>query len=289
MTEKKADMLLLLAAVVWGSSYVFSNILLDDGLPSLQIMALRFLLSCIGMILVFNKKLFAGFSPDAVKCGVAIGVSHFCGLLLELKGIELSSASKAGFLVSTNVIFLPFLIWIVFKKRPKTSIIFCTITTFFGIGLLSLKSDITFNLGDFLLVVAGLMYAISTAALLKLAKNASRIQITFFQFVSITLLSAVFLIFTGGVKLNISAESWGSLIYLAATCSILCYILKNWALKFTSATRGTIILSTEGIFTAILSAIILREMMTPRMIIGALIIFGSIIYAELHSDTKDID
>jgi len=281
MTERKADLLLFTAAVLWGSSYVFSDILLVDGLSTLQIMAVRFCMAAAGISAVFNKRLFGNFSKDAVKCGATIGIMHFFGIMLELKGLELSPASKAGFLVSVNVIFVPVLMWLVGKNKPKARLALCAVSTFFGVALMSLKSNMTIGVGELMLLAAGFLYAASTVALVILSKNASSIQITFVQFVAIAALSVVSLLFVHMPPVHISASAWGALIFLAAVCSVFCYILKNWAIKFTSATKGTIILSTEGIFTAILSGIILHQMLTPRMIAGAAIIFASVLYAEL--------
>ena len=112
MSQNKADFLLFTAAFVWGSSYGFMK-LGAETMPPVSIAALRCLFAFFILLPFFMKRLrktdgkilkysaITGF----LIAGVFIGVIY---------GVIGTSASTAGFLISTSVIMVPILhgLWI---------------------------------------------------------------------------------------------------------------------------------------------------------------------------------
>src|SRR5699024_10078655 len=91
----------------------------------------------------------------------------------------------------------------------------------------------------------------------------------------------VVLLFQGDVTFAMEREGWYAIIYLAIFSTTIAYVCQNWAFQYTTATRAAIILSTEALFGTIMSVLILHEVLSGRMIFGAILIMLAILIAEL--------
>ena len=60
-------------------------------------------------------------------------------------------------------------------------------------------------------------------------------------------------------------------------------MIKNITIRYMSPVRCSLILSTESVFCAILSAIILHERITLRMLFGIVLIFSGVLLEQLRS------
>lgn len=77
--------------------------------------------------------------------------------------------------------------------------------------------------------------------------------------------------------------------YLGIFCTGIAYFLQTLAQKYTKSTHTAIILSLEAVFGSILAIIFMHEIFTPRMIVGCIIIFVSILVIELKGSGESIE
>jgi len=73
---------------------------------------------------------------------------------------------------------------------------------------------------------------------------------------------------------------YGNIAYLIFVSTLLAYLLQTYAQKFTSANSASLILSMEALFASLFSYLLLHEVMTPLMMLGAILIFLSVIFLE---------
>ena len=73
-----------------------------------------------------------------------------------------------------------------------------------------------------------------------------------------------------------------ALLEQAGIPTVACFIIKNIAIRYMDPVRCTMILSTESVFCAIVSWLLLREVMTPRMLLGAALIFAGVLMEVLR-------
>lgn len=66
----------------------------------------------------------------------------------------------------------------------------------------------------------------------------------------------------------------------------MCYLIKNIAIKHIHPVRCTLILSVECIFCALISAVLLRDVLTLKMLLGAVLIVGGILLEILRPGQK---
>lgn len=274
--ENKAAALLLFAAFMWGSSFVGSKICLNAGLKPFETVFYRMVIGTAGVALLFRKEL-RHFTRDSLKTGLLLGVNTALIYTAEMYGISMVETTKASFLTSTNIVMMPFLCAVVFKTPPKLRSFLAAIVTISGVAVMSLTGSEKFAMagGDVLLLCAGFFYATASIIVAKYGRNASTVQITFLQLFVSMVYTGVMMLFEGKAGVY-EPQTIGALLYLAIGPTLICFLIKNFALQYLTPIKCTLILSTEGVFCALLSVLILHDHVTLKMLIGILLIFTGI-------------
>ena len=141
MNSKKAELLMVSVSFVWGSSYLLMKIGLGSIAP-FNLIALRFGIAFLFMTLIFLPKYRLAKRSDMVK-GILMGILLFLTFSGMVYGVNRTTASAAGFLASTTVIFIPILESLIRKKLPHRLVLFSIALA--GSGLYLLLSMIQFG------------------------------------------------------------------------------------------------------------------------------------------------
>ena len=99
--------------------------------------------------------------------------------------------------------------------------------------------------------------------------------------ITASILSAIFLLLKGDLKINIPESIMGDMIYLAVFPTFLCYTMQIKAQKHTIATHAAIIMSLESVFATLLAVLFLKEKINFQMVVGFIFIFTSVLTSEL--------
>lgn len=134
-----------------------------------------------------------------LKCGILIGIALFASYAFQTYGVKYTTAGNNAFLTTTYVIMVPFLYWIVTKKRPDVFTLSAAVLAMAGIGLLTLGNGIaSINKGDLLTVLCGLTFAIHILMLSTYTKAHDVSLMTFLQLATAGVLGWIFAPFTEG-------------------------------------------------------------------------------------------
>lgn len=279
MKKYIGDGMLLVTALVWGSGFVVSAIALEQLTP-FQVLAGRFLIAAIILSILFNKR-FKTFTKNTIWQGVLLGVFLYIGFALQTYGLEHTTPSKNAFLTAINVIIVPLIGYLIYKRKIDQHELLGSILTIIGIGFLSLQDSFTINIGDFLSILCAFAFAFSIYYTSVFVQKEDAISLTIIQFITTAILSVLGMTVVGEIPTSIDTQSIYAVIYLGIFSTTLAYAFQNIGQKYTTATRAAIILSLEAFFGTILSVLILKEVLTTKMIIGAVLIMVAILIAEL--------
>ena len=279
--EKKAAGLLLFASFLWGSSFVGSKICLNAGLLPFETVFYRMAAGTAMMGALFHKQL-RRIPKRAAAAGVLLGVITSAVYTFEMYGVSMTEAAKASFLTSSSTVMMPFLYAAFFRTRPSPRSVLAGLLTLSGIWFLSLAGASAGGvaLGDILLLITAFLYAMNSIAAAKLGQDSSPVQITFLQFLITMLVTGAMTLVQGRCG-SYPKEVIGALAYLAVGPTMICFLIKNYAIQHISPVKCTLILATEGVFCAVLSMILLQEKLTLFMCFGILLIFCGILTEEL--------
>ncbi|HFL3828450.1 TPA: DMT family transporter [Clostridioides difficile] len=281
MTSKRslyADLSLLIVAIIWGSGFIATKNTLNYMTPY-YLLAYRFMISFLLMSVVFFKRL-RKIKVEDLKAGIIIGIFLFGGFATQTVGLKYTTAGKQAFITATNVVMVPFIYWVISKKRPDRYEIIATFLCFIGIGILSLESNLKIGQGEFLTFICAIFFALHISAIGYFAKKHDTVVLSVVQIFVAAILSTIFAVLFEPKMNSISKEALLSLLYLGIFSTLIAFLIQNIAQKYTSSTHAAIILSLESVFGGLLSLIFLKEPFTIRFLIGCLSILISIITTE---------
>ena len=235
-------------------------------------MMVRFLLASVlmGMISMGQHKKEGKLEnrAGAIKAGILMGIALFAGFALQIIGLQYTTPSKNAFLTALNVVIVPFIAFIILKKKVGMKGIIGAIMSVIGVALLSLNGNLTLSLGDGLTLLCAVGFAFQIFFTGEFVKKYPASVLNMVQMITAFVLSAVSLVIFGENDFQVTTQGWLSVLYLGVISTTVCYLLQTACQKYVDETKAAIVLSMESVFGTIFSIIILHEVITLRMVIG---------------------
>ncbi|WP_043930541.1 DMT family transporter [Bacillus sp. EB01] len=278
MRKYLGEIFLTITAVIWGSGFVASAIALDHWTPY-QILAGRFVIGAIILCAIFFRKL-KGISRKTITQGVILGIFLYGAFALQTVGLQFTTPSKNAFLTAVNVVIVPFIAFIFYKRKVDAFELVGAIMAMVGVGVLSLKVTGGVNIGDLLTLGCAVFFALQIFYTAKYVKDSDPILLTLMQMIAAAAIGLIVVIFKGDPVGHIESEGMLSLLYLGVFSTTVAYLLQTVAQKWMSETTAAIILSTESFWGMVFSVALLGEVMTIKMLIGAILILSAIMISE---------
>lgn len=275
-----------LVVIIWGTTFVSTKVLIQNGLGPIEIMFYRFVLAYFCLLMVSHKRLWADNWKDEfmlMLSGLTGGTFYF---IAENTALGITQASNVALLVCTTPIFTALLVHWIFKEPLRRNMIIGSIIALIGVGLVVFSGSVLLQinpLGDFLSIMAALMWAVYCLILKPLGKKYPTAFITRKVFLySVISLLVYFLFDPLQVKIEVLFHPVVTLnlLFLGIVASMLCFIAWNAAVKVLGPSRTANYIYVQPFSTLVLSSIILSEVITLASMIGALCIIGGVYLAE---------
>lgn len=275
-----SDVLLLLVALVWGTSYGVAKQALAF-YPVLGFLAVRF---CLTFLILLPQLRGAGRSAWAP--GLPLGGVMLAIFLCETYGVLLTSASNAAFLISLCVVITPFVEWLLLGERPDGRLLPAVGLSLLGTWLLSGGVDLQFNLGDGLMLLAALLRALLVCLTRRLTADSqvpalalTAVQTGVIGFGCLLLGS---LLLPGGLPpLPTAPAFWAGSLYLVLFATLFAFFVQNHALRRSSPTRVALLMGSEPLFGALFAVLWLSEQLSLQAWLGGLLIVGATLWTSL--------
>lgn len=279
MSRYYGEIGLIITAIIWGSGFVATAVSLEYYTPY-QNMAVRFMIGGLLLSLVFYKKLKC-INRSLLLKGVILGVILYVAFALQTVGLQFTTPSKNAFITAVNVVIVPFIAFFFYKRPLDRSELIGSIAAMTGVGIMSLQLSGAINFGDFLTLLCAFAFAFHIIYTAKYVKNEDPILLTLIQLLTAAVIGVVVIILKGEIAMPFEGRALLPLIYLGVFSTTIAYLLQTAAQKYISETKAAIILSTEALWGMIFSILILSEVITIRMGVGAVLILFAILISEL--------
>lgn len=287
-------LMIVAATLIWGSSFVTMKDSLDFMPPS-WLIGIRFLITSLLLAVVFWKRVRTCLSGKAFIAGSVLGALIFAAYWFQTVGLAFTTPGKNAFLTATYCVIVPFIYWIVAKRRPTIFNIVAAVLCIAGVGFVSLSNE-TFSIefGDGMTLVCGVLFAAHIVAAAAYAKKHDIIVLTVYQFFA----SGIFGIIVGALTeplptmAALDPTMLLNMAYLIVFCSCIAMGFQNAALAHVPPSQAAILLSLESVFGVIFSVILYGEALSGALVVGFVLIFTSIILSEAFPRKKpptDID
>jgi drug/metabolite transporter (DMT)-like permease len=258
--ERNASVFLLLNAILWGSSYIWSKMLLGY-LPYFTILFAFSLGGLLSISIIFFKRI-RSIHKKNVIIGMSIGCfwilsNIFC--MLALKG---TSSSNTAFIVQLSVIITPLLMSIYRKKLPGSRAVFSAIAALAGLLLLTCDfKSFSFQQGDLFALCNAVFFSLYLVALKIYSGKTDPVQFTFVQHVAGTvvfLFMALFFEMRQVTASSIDIKGYAILI-LSMAISVFTILIQSSAIKYVRPEKATVIYTLEPLTAAVLAYILSGE------------------------------
>lgn len=292
----KGNMLLILAALLWGVSFVMQNkagaVLSPFAINGIRSIIGSFVL--IPVILIFSKKSGRPFfentkkeRKDLLLAGVLCGVFLCIATNFQQFGIilypdEAAASGRSGFITALYVVLVP-VFGIFMKKRVGFTVWIGVFLAVIGMCLLCMSGGIgNIYIGDLIVFCCTFAFTMQIICIDKFADRVDGIKLSSLQFLVCGIMSLIMmLIFEEPTLADIKLAA-PYILYLGVVSCGTAYTLQIVGQQYSkNPTVASILMSLESVFAAISGAIILGERFTLRETLGCLIMFGAIIFAQL--------
>ena len=275
---------LLLIGILWGMGFVTVKIGLNAGMNTFYLMWLRFLGSFVLLSILFRKKI-KKVSKDDLKAGVILGIIQYFGYVFQTYGAAHTTVGKNAFFTAINVIIVPYIFWILNKKRPDIFSFSASIICLIGVGIMSLDSNLNFthlNKGDVMTIISAFFFALQVAYTGYFGRKVHPMNLVLLQMLVGGLLFAGTQFATSGLRevIPLRGETLMAIIYAVVFSTAIPMLLQIYCQRLTTPTKASILMSTESMFAPIFAFFVLGEMMTLRVALGAVFILFSVVVSE---------
>ena len=273
---------------IWGTTFIAQDTGMDKIGP-LTFNATRFFVGFLSImpiaLLIEKKKISKEINNNKklfFKLLFWIGLFLFLGTFLQQAALLYTDVANAAFFTIFYVPMVPIILFFIYSKSIHWSIWPSVLFCLFGVYLLSDFSDATIRLGDGLVILCALFWALHIIFIGNFIKNFN-LPLFFgaLQALVVSFFSFIFAIFFETITIsNILNESI-SIIYAGVLSGGIAFTLQIYAQKNISPAPAGIIFSLEGVFATIAAWIILNQILDINNVIGCFLIICGVLFSQL--------
>ncbi|WP_339510651.1 DMT family transporter [Pseudomonas sp. RL_15y_Pfl2_60] len=288
----RADLLMLVTAMIWGSAFVAQRLGMDSIGPFLY-SGLRFSLAAVVLLAILpllsrNK---AASKPAVDKSllsgGAIMGVALAVGINLQQVGLLFTSVTNSGFITGLYVIIVPIL-GLFIGQRSGMGIWLGASLAVIGMFLLSVGEGFTVASGDWLQLAGAFVWGLHVLLVGFFATRHDPLRLAVIQFITCAAISMVLALIFEPFALDAIAAAAPAIIYGGIFGVAIGFTLQVVAQKHAIASHAAIILSLEAVFAAIAGAILLNETLHLRGYIGCTLMFAGMLLAQLWPHKPEV-
>ncbi len=279
MTRSKANIIILLATIFWGTSYTLTKI----GLGSFgvfNLIAIRFL---VGFgVAAFALRRHMVLKGKVLYYSAGLGALLFMAFTTMTLALKYTSASNVGFLVGSLVVIIPIISSLILREKIERRVVFASPAAFIGIALITMNEGVTMNRGDLLALLCAGLFALHIVFTGKLTKRVDSLSLGVLQLGVVGGMSLPVALLSENFQLPSSVNLWLIVLFLSIMSTAFGYVAQTVAQQETSPEVTGVIISLEPLFSAVVAYIVLGEVMSIIGIIGGFILLGSILLVQLE-------
>ena len=282
MRRIHADLLLVLAAVVWGVAFVFQKTAMGYIGPFLFIAARSAVAVLVLVPFAYREGRGTGriVPPGLLPIATLSGAAFFTGAAFQQIGLVTATATNAGFLTALYVVFTPFLVWLAFGRAPVWIVWPAVALSFVGTWLLGGGTLSAFGSGDLLIAISAFFWAAHVVTVSRASRLARPVTFTTIQFSIVGALGLAGALLFEPISLAAIAAAWREIAYVGLLSSALTFTLLAIAVKYTPPTEAAIIVSSETLFAALAAYLMLGERLSLVGWCGAGLILSAVLLVQ---------
>lgn len=288
----KYNLMLILAALIWGSAFVAQSV----GMDYIGPYTFNSVRSFLGSIILLPVIRFMDKGKSAeerkkedrkkedrkvlVKGGIFCGIILTFSTLLQQIGLVYTSAGKAGFITALYILIVPILGLFIGKKVGTKTWIGVALAVV-GMYLLCITSGFSIAFGDLMVLLCAFVFSLHILAVDYFSPKVDGVKLSCIQFFVCGILSGIPMMIFEQPQMGQIMDAWLPIAYAGILSSGVAYTLQIISQKHLNPTVASLLMSLESVFAVLTGWLILHEKLTLREFLGCVLVFVAIILAQL--------
>lgn len=295
-SQLKYVLLLLLAAVIWGSAFVAQQVGMDHVGP-FTFTVVRNILAVLALTPLIllgvgepNADVSAAKNSPPLarqdsrrllwRSGMVLGLFLTLAMNLQQIGLIYTTPGKAGFITAFYIVLVPIFLRVK-GRRIKPIIWLAALLSFAGLFLLSINESWSVGVGELLVFICAIVYTFHILLIERVSPYVNTVRLSAIQFAVAALLTSLLMVIFEAPRLSDILLAWRPLVFAGVFSSAVAYTLQIVGQRGLSAPVASLILSLEASFAVLAGWIILHHVLTPREALGSALMFLGVILAQL--------
>ncbi|HSV42271.1 MAG TPA: DMT family transporter [Methanomassiliicoccales archaeon] len=283
--EQRYELPLLLAGIIWGSSFVSGKIGVEHVDPVL-FSFLRYVMASLSVLVVllfyknFDRSLFRDRTIWAISGFNAVA------MVLQNIGMTMTTATNSVLLININIVFIAILAIFILGDRMTKQVGLGLMVGLIGVFVISTNGDISSIgggsfLGNLFVFTAGILWAFYVVFYSKLLNAGKDLLSSTMTIIMITTLILLPISLAMSPDTHIDGSGWMALVYTGVVCTTVAFVLYAIGLKGLGATTTSVILLVEIVFGMFFAFMVLREIPTISTAIGGAFILLAVVVISI--------
>jgi len=283
----KTDLLMLIAAAIWGFAFVAQREGMETMGPFL-FSGVRFLIGVVALspvVWFLSKKPQQTHKAEVsakklIFAGTVAGLLLFGGISCQQVGLQYTTAGKAGFITGLYIFFVPLIGLFLGQKTGSGTWLGATIALF-GLYLLSINEDFSIAEGDLLQLICAVFFAAHVLVIGYLAKRMDTLKLSLIQYLVCGFISLFIAIAIEMISWDMIVATAIPLLYAGVMSTGIAYTLQVVAQQHAHSSHAAIILSLEGAFAVLGGWLLLDEHLPARGLLGCALMLTGMFLSQL--------
>ena len=278
MTRRRADLLLITAAAVWGVSFVVVKEALASASP-LLFLAARFTIATLVLAPLVNVR--GGFSRGELRAGLILTLLLASGFATQAYGLQYTTPARSAFIVAMSSVLAPFIAVILLRHR--TGWIVVTALLLAGLGIYFLTAPGAggggLNKGDLWTLITAVVFGGHIVAVSEFSKQYDAQRLVWLQLPGTAIGSLIVALLLEHLRFDWSLSLVGALLFLSVMSTAVALVWQFRAQREMSSARASLIFCFEPVFAALTSWLFWGETFSGSQAFGAVLILVGMVVA----------
>ena len=289
----KYSLLMMLAALIWGSAFVAQRVGMDHIGPY-TFNCVRSLIGCLALapvILTLGRRGAAiQFATQEGRGDLLVG-GLVCGAILTVStlfqqiGLKYTTAGKAGFITAQYILLVP-IFGLAIGKRVSWLLWVAVAIALGGMYLLCVKDGFHVEKGDLYVFCCAVCFSCHILFIDHFVQKVDAFLLSCLQFAVCGFLSGVLMFIVETPTAGDILKGWVPIVYAGILSSGVAYTLQIITQKHLSAAIAALVMSLESVFAALTGWLILHENLSGREFIGCVLVFAATLLAQVPAKQR---
>lgn len=288
MNRLRTTVLPLIAAFLWGTTFVAQNIAADY-MPPMAFNAARSIVAVPALLLVIfilQKIKKEPFLPQkeerkplligGILCGIALTIAAN----LQQAGLAETDAGKAGFITALYIVLVP-IAGLFFKKKVSLNVWIAVVIAAVGLYFLCIKKGFTIEFSDFLVFLCAIAFTAHILIIDHFTQKVDGVRLSCMQFFITALLSSALSFLFEKIIWSNLLHCIMPILYAGLLSSAVAYTLQIVAQKDANPTVVSLLMSLESVFAVLAAIVVQRAIPTEKEWIGCSLMLIAVVFAQL--------